>query len=30
MWQRMSRVREIRFTHMEPVHIGEMTRGLWP
>jgi uncharacterized protein len=28
MWQSMNRVREIRFTHMEPVRIGEMTRGL--
>ena len=29
MWQHMNQVREIRFTHMEPVRIGEMTRGLW-
>jgi len=29
MWARMSRVRDIEFTEVEPVHIGEMTRDLW-
>ena len=30
MWADMDRVREIRFDRIEPVHIGAMTRGLWP
>ncbi len=29
MWQGMTKVREIHFTRMEAVHIGEMTRRLW-
>jgi len=29
MWREMSMVREIQFTHLEPVHIGKMTHGLW-
>ena len=28
MWGEMTRVREIAFTRIEPVHIGEMTHGL--
>ena len=30
IWRGMSMVREIRFTRIEPVLIGEMTRDLWP
>lgn len=29
MWRDMSMVREIQFTRMEPVQLGEMTHGLW-
>ncbi len=29
MWAKMSMVREIEFTRMEPVQIGEMTRNSW-
>lgn len=29
MWAGMSKVREIEFTEIEPVYIGEMTRDLW-
>ena len=29
MWRSMSMVRDIEFTRIEPVHIGEMTRGTW-
>lgn len=29
MWKGMCRVRDIHFTRVEPVRIGEMTRGLW-
>lgn len=29
MWRDMSMVREIQFTRVEPVHLGEMTHGLW-
>ena len=29
MWREMTMVREIEFTHIIPVHIGEMTHGLW-
>ena len=29
MWRDMSMVREIEFTRVEPVHLGEMTHGLW-
>lgn len=29
MWRDMDMVREIRFTHMEPVHLGSMTHALW-
>ena len=30
LWERMTQVRDIRFHAFEPVHAGEMTRGLWP
>jgi len=29
MWRSMSMVREIEFSRIEPVHIGEMTRHSW-
>ena len=29
MWRGMSMVRDIEFTKIEPVQIGEMTRGTW-
>lgn len=29
IWRGMSRVRDIEFTRIEPVNIGEMTRGSW-
>ena len=29
MWRTMSKVRDITFTRIEPVHIGTMTRGAW-
>lgn len=29
MWRSMSMVRDIEFTRIEPVHIGEMTRDTW-
>ncbi len=29
MWRDMTMVRELEFTRIEPVHIGEMTNGLW-
>jgi hypothetical protein len=29
MWREMNMVREIRFTHMEPVHLGKMTLSCW-
>ena len=29
MWERMGRVRDIRFESFEPVDLGEMTSGLW-
>jgi len=29
MWKSMSMVRDIEFTKIEPVHIGEMTRNTW-
>jgi hypothetical protein len=29
MWRDMSMVRDIRFTRIEPVHLGEMTQVLW-
>ena len=29
MWRNMSMVRDIEFTKVEPIHIGEMTRGSW-
>lgn len=29
MWRSMGKVRDIEFTQLEPVHIGEMTRGTW-
>ena len=29
IWHGMTQVREIEFNRIEPVHIGEMTRGLW-
>ena len=29
MWAKMSMVREIEFTHMEPVQMGELTKNLW-
>ncbi len=29
MWKKMRMVRELRFTRMEPVQMGEMTKGLW-
>jgi len=29
MWKSMSLVREIEFTKIEPIRIGEMTRGTW-
>ncbi|MBT3337964.1 MAG: pyridoxamine 5'-phosphate oxidase family protein [Anaerolineae bacterium] len=29
MWKKMRMVREVQFTHMEPVHMGEMTKKLW-
>ncbi len=29
IWKGMKFVRDIRFSRAEPVHIGEMTRGLW-
>lgn len=29
MWREMSMVREIEFDRIEPVYIGQMTRGLW-
>ncbi len=29
MWRSMSMVRDIEFTKVEPVHIGEMTSGSW-
>ncbi|MDD2921613.1 MAG: pyridoxamine 5'-phosphate oxidase family protein [Anaerolineales bacterium] len=29
LWKNMSKVREIKFSRMEPVLIGEMTRGTW-
>ncbi|MBT3388879.1 MAG: pyridoxamine 5'-phosphate oxidase family protein [Chloroflexi bacterium] len=29
MWAKMSMVREIKFTHMEPVQMGKMTENVW-
>jgi hypothetical protein len=29
LWKNMRMVRDIRFSRMEPVNIGEMTRGTW-
>ncbi len=29
MWERMARVRDIRFESFEPVDLGKMTGGLW-
>ncbi len=29
MWRDMSMVREVQFTRVEPVHLGEMTQDLW-
>jgi len=29
MWTNMKMVREIEFTRIEPVHMGEMTRDTW-
>ena len=29
LWKNMRKVREIKFSRMEPVNIGEMTRGTW-
>lgn len=29
MWSEMNMVRAIKFDRIEPVHIGEMTHGLW-
>jgi len=29
MWARMSKVRHVEFTEIEPVYIGKMTRDLW-
>ncbi|MBN2463034.1 MAG: pyridoxamine 5'-phosphate oxidase family protein [Dehalococcoidia bacterium] len=29
MWERMGRVRDIRFESFEPVYLGKMTGGLW-
>lgn len=29
LWKNMSKVRDIKFSRMEPVLIGEMTRGTW-
>lgn len=29
LWKNMRKVRDVRFTRMEPVHVGKMTRGNW-
>jgi hypothetical protein len=29
IWRDMSMVREIRFTRLEPIHLGQMTSGNW-
>jgi hypothetical protein len=29
MWRNMKTVRDIEFTRVEPVHIGDMTRDTW-
>jgi len=29
LWKKMSKVRDVKFSRMEPVLIGEMTRGIW-
>lgn len=29
LWQKMHMVREIEFSRIEPVHLGEMTHDLW-
>ena len=29
MWANMKMVRDIEFTRIEPVHMGEMTRDTW-